>query len=72
VLIPGGTLGVWIAGGLGFIVSLAGILLSLIPPGDTVNKFQFEAKLVGGTGFAILLGIGLYIRGARQKARDAK
>jgi glutamate:GABA antiporter len=71
VLIPGGTLGVWIAGGLGFIVSLAGILLSLIPPGETVNKFQFEAKLVGGTGFAILLGIGLYIRGARQKAREA-
>jgi glutamate:GABA antiporter len=71
VLIPGGTLGVWIAGGLGFVVSLAGILLSLIPPGDTVNKLQFETKLVGGTGFAILLGIGLYIRGARQKAREA-
>jgi amino acid transporter len=72
VLIPGGTLGVWIAGGLGFAVSLAAILLSVIPPGETVNKFQFEAKLVGGTGFAILLGIMLYIRGARQKAREAR
>jgi amino acid transporter len=70
VLIPGGRLGVWIAGGLGFVVSLAGILLSLIPPGETVNKLQFEVKLIGGTGFAILLGIGLYIRGARQKARE--
>jgi hypothetical protein len=52
-------------------VSLAAIFLSVIPPGDTVNKFQFEGKLVGGTGFAILLGIGLYFRGARQKAREA-
>ena len=73
VLIPGGKLGVWIAGGLGFVVSLAGILLSLIPPGDTVNKLQFELKLVGGTGFAIVLGIVVFVRGARQKAReDAK
>ncbi|MGH9713192.1 MAG: APC family permease [Candidatus Acidiferrales bacterium] len=70
VLIPGGVLGVWIAGGLGFVVSLAGILLSLVPPGETVNKLQFEVKLVGATGFAILLGIGLYFRGAREKARE--
>jgi len=73
VLIPGGTLGVWIAAGLGFFVCLAGIILSLIPPGETVNKLQFELKLVGATGFAVLLGIGLYIRGARAKARaDAR
>ena len=72
VLIPGGRLGVWIAGGLGFLVSVAAIVLSVIPPGDTANKFQFEAKLVGGTGFAILLGIGLYVRGARQKSREAE
>jgi glutamate:GABA antiporter len=71
VLIPGGKLGVWIAGGLGFAVSVAAIVLSIIPPGETVNKLQFEMKLVGATGFAILLGIGLYFRGARQKAREA-
>ena len=70
VLIPGGKLGVWIAAGLGFAISLAGIVLSLVPPGETVNKLQFELKLVGGTGFAILLGVVLYWRGARQKARQ--
>jgi len=70
VLIPGGRAGVWIAGGLGFAVSLAAILLSLIPPGDSANKLQFELKLVGATGFAVVLGIALYFRGAWAKARD--
>jgi amino acid transporter len=71
VLIPGGRLGVWIAGGLGFTIALAGILLSLIPPGDSASKIQFEMKLVGATGFAVLLGVVLYLRGARAKAREA-
>jgi amino acid transporter len=71
VLIPGGKFGVWIAGGLGFVVSLAGILLSLIPPGDSLSKIQFEVKLVGATGFSVLLGVMLYLRGSREKARDA-
>ncbi len=71
VLIPGGRLGVWIAGGLGFTIALAGILLSLIPPGDSASKIQFEVKLVGATGFAVLLGVLLYLRGARAKAREA-
>jgi hypothetical protein len=62
---------VWIAGGLGFVVAFAGILLSLIPPGDSLSKIQFEVKLVGATGSAVLLGVLLYLRGARAKAREA-
>ena len=61
----------WIAGGLGFTIALAGILLSLIPPGDSSSKIQFEVKLVGATGFSVLLGVVLYLRGAREKAREA-
>ncbi len=68
VLIPGGKIGVWLAGGLGFFVVLAGIVLSVIPPGETENKFLFELKLAACTVFAILLGLVLYFRGARQKA----
>jgi amino acid transporter len=68
VLIPGGKAGVWIAGSLGFAVVLAGIALSLIPPGETTNKLLFEIKLIGGALAAILLGLTLYWRGARQKA----
>jgi glutamate:GABA antiporter len=68
VLIPGGRSGVWIAGGLGFAVVAVGIVLSLIPPGESTNKLLFEVKLVAGTTLSVLLGLILYYRGARQKA----
>ncbi len=71
VLIPGGKIGVWMAGGLGFLVVTAGIALSLIPPGESENKILFETKLVGGTAVAVFLGLILYFRGARAKRRAA-
>jgi glutamate:GABA antiporter len=71
VLIPGGKFGVWVAGLLGFIVVLGGIALSLVPPAEVGNKWEFEAKLVGGTAVAVLVGLGLYFRGAREKSRAA-
>src|SRR6201993_2655316 len=67
VLIPGGRVGVWISGGLGFLVVLVGIFVSLIPPGDSADKIGFELKLVGGTLASIVLGLILYRRGARSK-----
>jgi glutamate:GABA antiporter len=67
VLVPGGRPGVWISGGLGFVVVLVGILVSLVPPGDSTSKFGFEMKLIGGTFASILLGLILYWRGARAK-----
>ena len=67
VLIPGGKLGLWLSGGLGFVVVLMGIFVSLVPPGDSSNKVGFELKLVGGTLASILLGLILYWRGARAK-----
>jgi glutamate:GABA antiporter len=71
VLIPGGRAGVWIAGTLGFLVVLGGIVLSLIPPAESTNKWIFEAKLVGGTAISVLLGLALYQRGVRAKRREA-
>ncbi len=71
VLIPGGKAGVWIAGGLGFLVVLGGIAVSLVPPGDSSDKLGFELKLVGGTLAAIVLGLVLYFRGARTKSGEA-
>lgn len=67
VLVPGGKAGVWICGGLGFVVVLIGIIVSLVPPGDSSNKLGFELKLMGGTLASILLGLILYWRGARSK-----
>ena len=72
VLIPGGLPGVWLAGGLGFAVVAAGIVLSLIPPGESTNKFLFEVKLVAGTLLSVLLGLILYHRGSRQRPRGLR
>jgi amino acid transporter len=71
VLIPGGTPGVWIAGGLGLLVTVAGIVLSLVPPGETPNKLVFEIKLVSGTVATVVIGLALYLRGARAKESEA-
>ncbi|HLY43311.1 MAG TPA: APC family permease [Terracidiphilus sp.] len=70
ILVPGGPRGVWICGGLGFLVVLIGIFVSLVPPGDSANKFGFELKLLLGTVASISLGLILYWRGARSKQSD--
>lgn len=67
VLVPGGIAGVWICGGLGFAVVLLGIVVSLIPPGDSTNRLGFFLNLVAGTTLSILVGLFLYWRGARSK-----
>jgi len=72
VLVPGGKVGVWLTGSLGFLVVLGGIVLSMIPPGETTNVWLFEGKLIGGTGFCVLVGLILYFRGAWDKSHEAR
>jgi amino acid transporter len=71
VLIPGGKIGVWITSGVAFAVTLASIFFSIIPPGDSLNKALFEVEVVGASIAVIVLGLGLYYRGARAKARES-
>src|SRR6266849_4320994 len=71
VLIPGGKFGVWLTCGIAFAVTFACIFFSLIPPGDVTNKVFFEVKVAGASIAAIALGLGLYFRGARAKARES-
>jgi glutamate:GABA antiporter len=71
VLVPGGKPGVWICGGLGFLVVLIGIFVSLVPPGDSSDKLGFELKLIAGTAASILIGLILYWRGSRSKQSNA-
>jgi amino acid transporter len=68
-VIPGGRFGVCLAAGLGLFVVVVGIILSFIPPGDTSSKLLFETKLVAGTVLSVLLGLIMYYRGARSRAR---
>ncbi|HVN94522.1 MAG TPA: APC family permease [Terracidiphilus sp.] len=72
VLVPGGIAGVYLCGGLGFIVVLIGIAVSLVPPGDSANKWMFEIKVVLETAVAIVIGLFLYWRGARAKTEKAE
>jgi amino acid transporter len=67
VLVPGGKVGVWVAGVLGFVVTLGSMIIAVIPPGDVPNKLVFEAKIVGATVVSIGSGLILYWRGARKK-----
>jgi len=66
VLVPGGRVGVWICGSLGFLVVLVGIALSFIPPGG-VDKSVFLIDVIGGTIGSVLIGLFLYWRGARSQ-----
>jgi len=69
VLVPGGRAGVWIAGLLGFIITLGSMILAVIPPGDAESKVAFEAKIIGATVVSIGIGLLLYWRGARARAK---
>ncbi len=71
VLIPGGKLGVWVAGILGFAVTALSIVLSLIPTLDVKDKVLFEFKVIGGSAVAIGIGLLLYWRGAINKRRNS-
>jgi glutamate:GABA antiporter len=68
VLVPGGRLGVCLAGGLGLVSVIVGIALSFVPPGESSSKVLFETKLILATVLPVLLGLVLYYRGAQRKA----
>jgi amino acid transporter len=70
VLIPGGKFGVWICGGLGFTVVLFCLIISLVPPGDSSNRWLFFVKVLVETIVAIVIGLALYWRGARTKRAE--
>src|SRR5436309_4291174 len=67
VLIPGGRPGVWVAGLLGFVVTLGSIGLAMIPPDTAKNKLLFELNLVFCTAVMIGIGLVLYALGASKK-----
>ena len=72
VLIPGGKLGVWLASGIAFAVTLLSIIVSILPPGDSANRALFLIKVVGSTLAAMALGLTLYYRGVQAKKREAR
>lgn len=72
ILIPGGKAGVWVVAGTGFLIVLLAMFFSMVPPGESANKFGFEVKLLAGTVATFVIGLVLYLRGARGKTREAR
>src|SRR6266700_3252436 len=60
VLVPGGKVGIWITGTLGFLITLGSMVLAAIPPGYVVSKVVFEGKLIFWTVAFIGFGLVLY------------
>jgi hypothetical protein len=59
LIIPGGRVGVLVAGVSGFGITLFAMALAMIPPPGTTDTLIHEAKLGGGS--LLLLGVGLVI-----------
>lgn len=67
VLVPGGIAGVFLCGGLGFLVVLIGIVFSFVPPGEATSKVEWAIAMLLVTCVSVLIGLALYWRGARAK-----
>lgn len=67
ISIPGGKIGLYVIPGLGLISTIAAIVLALIPSADVTSPGLFIAKVVGGTGFFVLMGWVLF----RYYSKDA-
>jgi hypothetical protein len=71
VLVPGGKVGVWFVGLLGFVITAGSMALAGVPPGEEPDKLKFVALLVLSTVGFIGVGLLLYWRGARSKKTEA-
>jgi len=63
---PGGTAGAYAIGISGLLVTIFAMVLALVPPPGTGDWLEYEAKVIGGVAFLILLGVVIYWR-ARSK-----
>jgi glutamate:GABA antiporter len=58
VLAPGGSVGGWLTGLSGMIVTLFAMIIATIPPPDMGNSLLFRLKVIGGAlGFVLIGGV---------------
>lgn len=67
VLVPGGQVGLWLAGLLGFVITLGSMGLAAIPPDTASSKPLFDFYIVLATAVFIGIGLVLYWNGSRKK-----
>jgi amino acid transporter len=66
-LVPGGLFGCVVVGAVGFVVTLAGIVIAMIPP-EGANPVWFFVKAVGGSILIVGVGLIFFLRGRRELA----
>jgi amino acid transporter len=70
VLAPGGSIGAWLTGLSGMIVTLFAMIVATIPPPDMGNSLLFRLKVIGGAlGFVVIGGLIYWRAKANQKFR---
>jgi amino acid transporter len=57
-----------IAGSLGFLTTLAGLVAAVLPPAEVDNLLLFELKVVGGSAALLLAGAPFYMSARRTPA----
>ena len=70
VLAPGRSIGAWLTGLSGMIVTLFAMIVATIPPPDMGNSLLFRLKVIGGAlGFVVIGGLIYWRAKAKQKFR---
>src|SRR6266576_5592799 len=68
VLVPGGSIGAWLTGLSGMIVTLFAMIIATIPPPDMGDALLFRLKVIGGALGFILIGGVIYWRARLKRA----
>src|SRR6266576_1724529 len=68
VLAPGGSIGAWLTGLSGMIVTLFAMIIATIPPPDMGDSLLFRLKVIGGALGFILIGGVIYWRARLKRA----
>jgi amino acid transporter len=66
--VPGGSPVAVLLAALGFLTTVAAIVLACIPPDDEPNKTLAVVKVVGGSAALVGIGIVIYLAGRRRAA----
>jgi amino acid transporter len=72
VLAPGGSIGAWLTGLSGMLVTLFAMIIATIPPPDMGNALLFRLKVIGGAlGFIVIGGL-IYWRARFKRSESIK
>jgi len=69
VRLPGGKIGSFVMGSVGFATTATAMILAIIPPGDVENKLLYQVKVTGGGALFIVVAFILYARARRARSR---